>query len=240
MELRRLPRTLSVFLHSPWKLGAHQQLLCVFRLELTTDFCSPDLTWRDIQHLCIKTARIVNPSDPDWEKMASGQLYSYKYGFGALDAWAYVKAAQDWALVKPQAWIHTKTVQFNNGKMFDLGHKKYKYEGGETIVPGGNKAKMTITKEMLAENNLEALEHVEVRVWISHTKRGDVQVELVSPNGIRSVLAGTREFDEADTGFPGWRFMTLKHWYVVLLSLVVAVSDLAEGVRILSVTGLLK
>jgi kexin len=96
--------------------------------------------------------------------------------------------------------------------MHDLGHKKYKYQGGDPIGPDGIEKMMTITKEMIVKNNLESLEHIDVRVWISHTKRGDVEVEIESPNGIKSILASTREYDEADTGFPGWRFMTLKHW----------------------------
>ncbi|KAH9479765.1 Protease KEX1 [Psilocybe cubensis] len=181
----------------------------VFALALQA---RPDLTWRDIQHLCVETARKVNPEDPDWEKTASGRLYSYKYGYGALDAYAYVKAAQSWKLVKPQAWIHTKTVVVNNGTLTSLGHKKYSYEGGEAIGMGVYEQKMTITQEMMKENNLETLEHVDVRVWIEHSRRGDVKVEIVSPNGITSVLAGTRAYDDADTGFPGWRFMTIKHW----------------------------
>jgi len=177
-------------------------------------FCRPELTWRDIQHLCVLTARVVNPDDLDWERTASGRRYSYKYGYGALDASAYVKAAQTWNLVKPQAWIHTKTIRVNNGIFHDLGHKKYSYEGGVVIGPNGVEAKMKITEEMTTENNLEALEHIDVRVWISHTRRGDVEVEIASPNGIRSVLAKPRSEDDSTSGFPGWRFMTIKHWYV--------------------------
>ncbi|KAF4610793.1 hypothetical protein D9613_006615 [Agrocybe pediades] len=181
----------------------------VFALALQA---RPDLTWRDIQHLCVETGRHVNPHDPDWEKTASGRLYSYKYGYGALDAYAFVQAAKTWKLVKPQAWYFTETAIFNKGKMHDLGHKKYKYEGGEVIGPDGIEKTMKVTKEDLVKNNFETLEHITVRVWIEHTKRGDVEVEIESPGGIRSVLASTREYDEATTGFPGWRFMTVKHW----------------------------
>ncbi|KAH9479764.1 Protease KEX1 [Psilocybe cubensis] len=181
----------------------------VFALALQA---RPDLTWRDIQHLCVETARKVNPNDPDWEKTASGRLYSYKYGYGAIDAYAYVTAAKSWQLVKPQAWLFTDTVIVNNGRMHSLPHRNYRYEGGEPIGPDGVEQKMMITKEMMLKNNLESLEHVDVRVWISHTRRGDVEVEIESPNGIRSILASTREEDEDDTGFPGWRFMSVKHW----------------------------
>jgi kexin len=166
------------------------------------------LTWRDIQHLCIETARIVNPDDPDWEPTHQGRPYSYKYGYGALDAFAYVTAAQKWNLVKPQAWFQTPTIQIANGTM----NKDGDMDGGEKIGPGGVRNTMLITQDMLEENNFEGLEHINVQVWISHTRRGDVEVEVVSPNGIRSILGGMRKSDRADSGYPGWLFMSVKHW----------------------------
>ena len=84
--------------------------------------------------------------------------------------------------------------------------------GGESLVPGGISSKITVTEDTLKEYNFESLEHVTVRVWIEHSKRGDVSVELVSPNGVKSMLAAPRRGDTADTGFPGWRFMSVKHW----------------------------
>jgi len=71
---------------------------------------------------------------------------------------------------------------------------------------------MTVTEDMLRENNFESLEHINVKVWINHTKRGDVEVEIVSPNGIKSILASMRRSDNAQTGYPGWTFMSVKHW----------------------------
>jgi kexin len=86
-------------------------------------------------------------------------------------------------------------------------------EGGQLIIPGGLTSSFTVTQDMLDIHNFEGLEHVTVRVWISHTKRGDVKVELTSPGGVRSVLAAKRDGDHARTGFRGWRFMSVKHWY---------------------------
>ena len=126
-----------------------------------------------------------------------------------LDGWAYVQAAKNWKLVKPQAWIESPTIQLNNGTMDRDGY----YEGGILIEEGGVKSTIEITKEMMEKNNFEFLEHVTVRVWIDHTRRGDVEVELLSPTGIRSVLAEMRENDGAKTGFQGWTFMSVKHWY---------------------------
>ena len=137
-------------------------------------------------------------------------MYSYKYGYGALDAYAFVKAAQSWSLVKPQTWLSTKTIQLNDAKMVSEGN----YTGGQFIGSGGVESKITITQQSLNENNFERLEHINVKVWIQHTRRGDVEVKLISPNGVKSVLASKRVFDADTSGFPGWTFMTVKHWWV--------------------------
>ncbi|KAF4576326.1 peptidase S8 family protein [Pleurotus pulmonarius] len=177
----------------------------VFALALEA---RPDLTWRDIQYLCVETAGIINPEDPDWEPTHSGQLYSYKYGFGVLDAYRYITAAKDWQLVKPQVWFAPDAVQINDGKMT----KDEKFSGGEPIGPSGVKSSIKVTRDQLDSHNFDKLEHINVKVWISHSKRGDVEVEVISPKGIKSVLAGARYGDMADTGFPGWTFMSIKHW----------------------------
>ncbi|KAL0581105.1 pheromone processing endoprotease [Marasmius crinis-equi] len=182
----------------------------------------PDLTWRDIQHLCVRTARMINPEDPDWEKTAQGRLYSYKYGFGALDAGLFVPAAKEWKIVKPQVWLKMPTVVLGDGKMTEDN----KYSGGVFIKQlespqrdgersdpnAGIKSVMTVTKEMLEAANLESLEHIQVKVWIQHARRGDVEVEIVSPSGVISVLGGKRPEDADADGYPGWTFMTVKHW----------------------------
>ena len=169
---------------------------------------------------------MINPEDPDWERTASGRSFSYKYGYGVLDAFAFVTAAKKWKLVKPQAWVMTNTTQLGGGKM----DKKSKYEGGVPIAVGGSKDSIEVTTAMLLANNLQTLEHIDIRVWISHPRRGNVMVELVSPNGIRSVLADTREDDDAKGGFPGWRFMTIKHWYVLYDLVVVPTSSKLDSV----------
>ncbi|KAJ7721572.1 peptidase S8/S53 domain-containing protein [Mycena maculata] len=178
----------------------------VFALALEA---RPDLTWRDIQHLCVLNARRINEDDPDWEATAlPDRSYSYKYGFGVLDAYRYIQAAIDWQLVKPQVWFHTKTIQLEGGVMPEFEE----YSGGQFIGEGGVSSTMSITQEMVTENNLEKLEHINVKVWIQHGKRGDVEVELMSPTGIKSILAGKRTGDNANTGYPGWTFMSVKHW----------------------------
>ncbi|KAJ6453471.1 peptidase S8/S53 domain-containing protein [Mycena vitilis] len=168
----------------------------------------PDLTWRDIQHLCVGNARMINPDDEDWETTASGRKYSSKYGYGVLDGLKIVQAARDWKLVKPQARLQSRNIQIEGGTMNPIGN----YSGGEVIGVGGVSSVMSMKWDMLQDANFEKLEHITVRVWIEHTRRGDVQVELTSPGGHKSVLAEKRRSDGANTGYPGWTFMTIKHW----------------------------
>lgn len=116
-------------------------------------------------------------------------------------------AAKTWNLVKPQAWVLAETVRLKDGRMSEK-----EYFGGEFIAKGGITSTITITKAMLDKDNLESLEHVNIKVWIDHARRGDVKVEIISPNQIKSILAGTRSGDNSDEGFSGWTFMTVKHW----------------------------
>lgn len=166
------------------------------------------MSWRDIQHLSVRTAQLINPDDPDWEITAAGYHFSYKYGFGVLNGYEFVKAAQNWELVKPQTYINLPAVQIADGTM-DINKD---WSGGEAIGPNGVSSVITVSQDLLDEQNLGSLEHVTITVWIAHTRRGDVEVELMSPNGVRSILASKRYSDAAKTGYPGWTFMTVKHW----------------------------
>lgn len=153
---------------------------------------------------------MINPEDPDWETTASGRRYSYKYGYGVLDAYLFITAAQKWKLVKPQAWFDSAVIQLDDGKMVAPRN----FSGGTPIGASGVTSQITVTKKMMEKHNFEQLEHINIQVWIDHTRRGDVEVEIVSPNGIKSILGQKRSGDEAKTGFPGWIFMSVKHWSV--------------------------
>ncbi|KAF5387483.1 hypothetical protein D9757_006557 [Collybiopsis confluens] len=219
---------------------------------------NPDLSWRDVQYIAVLTARQVNPNDPDWEKTKGwirgaqgdekkplndissgieGKPYSYKYGYGAIDGYQFVRAAQQWKSVKPQVWIRTHSVQLNNGTF----NEKEEYNGGLKIpqdpakaqaasnsrahlgdgpehVSDDNRFSVTSNLELTAETVANAnfdpnfLEHIQIQVWIQHARRGDVEVSLTSPQGVVSVLGAMRENDEDKDGYPGWVFMTVKHW----------------------------
>ena len=160
-----------------------------------------DLTWRDVQHLCVRTAVVVNENDPDWSVTHVGRPFNHKYGYGKLDTWAIVNAAKAWEIVKPQAWWESSSTPAS-------------HEGPVALTADGVSSEIVVTSDALKAANFEALEHVTVHVDIPHQRRGNIEVELRSPNGVVSSLARPRRFDDAASGLLGWKFMSVKHWYV--------------------------
>ena len=54
-----------------------------------------------------------------------------------------------------------------------------------------------------------------IQDWLKdqHTKRGDIMIELISPQGTKSVLLPYRKYDFVnEEGYDNWPFMTVHHW----------------------------
>lgn len=167
----------------------------IFALVLSV---RPGLTWRDMQYLALKTAVPINEEDPDWKPTVIGKKFNHKYGYGKIDAWAIVHAAEDHELVKPQAWYNSPVVAVN------------------AAIPEGTQGLQTqikVTAEEAKNANLGRLEHVTVTMNAAHAQRGDMSVDLISPKGIVSHIATTRKPDTSKNGYKDWTFMSVKHWY---------------------------
>jgi subtilisin-like proprotein convertase family protein len=52
---------------------------------------------------------------------------------------------------------------------------------------------------------------------LTHQRRGDIVIDLTSPEGIVSHIATKRKFDTSGDGMVGWFFMSVKHWYLTSL-----------------------
>ncbi|BFZ53720.1 pheromone processing endoprotease [Savitreella phatthalungensis] len=155
----------------------------------------PDLTWRDLQYLVVETALPFQLEDEDWQETVPGRRFNHKFGFGKLDAWAIVERAKTWELVKPQAWYSSPAISV-----------------GAAFGEDGNLAVESVFNVSTLDNNVGRIEHVTVTVDITHASRGQLVIDLISPGRVRSSLATRRSHDEADSGLPGWTFMTVKHW----------------------------
>ncbi|KAK4680797.1 pheromone processing endoprotease [Podospora pseudoanserina] len=166
----------------------------IFALVLSV---RPDLTWRDMQYLAMDTAIPLNENDGDWQPTTIGKRFSHTYGYGKLDSYAIVHAAKKWKNVKPQAWFYSPWIHVNQP------------------IPQGDKGiavPFEVTEDMLKEANLERLEHVTVTMNLKHARRGDVSVDLISPNKVVSHLSTTRKFDDSTEGYDDWTFMSVAHW----------------------------
>lgn len=63
---------------------------------------SSRLTWRDMQHIVVLTAKQKNLSDKDWVTNGVGRNVSHWFGYGLLDAGAMVDYAREWTTVPEQ------------------------------------------------------------------------------------------------------------------------------------------
>jgi kexin len=138
---------------------------------------------------------IVNTKDPDWQITHAGRPFNHKYGYGKLDAYRLVELAKTFEPVKPQAWLQIAKQAIN-----------------KPMTKEGVGSSISITQDDLDVANLETLEHITVTVRAEHQRRGNMEVFLDSPHGIRSILARPRRFDDDKTGLPDWTFMSVKHW----------------------------
>lgn len=139
--------------------------------------------------MTVENAVIVNPTDPDWQTNGVGRPYNHNYGYGTFDTWKLIESAK----VYKNVGLQTKIVVDSEQVMKDIPAKN----------DLGISNSITITKELLTKAGLTRLEHVEVHVYITHERRGDVAISLTSPSKFKSQLIESRKSDKATSGFPG-------------------------------------
>ncbi|KAI0849633.1 peptidase S8/S53 domain-containing protein [Daldinia vernicosa] len=157
----------------------------------------PDLSWRDMQYIAMQSAVPVDLDTGDWQPTTIGKNFSHTFGYGKVDSYALVETAKSWKNVKPQAWFYSPWLHVNKD------------------IPQGDKGlsvTFEVTKDMLKEANLERLEHVTVTMNVEHTRRGDLSVDLISPDNVVSHISATRKHDVSKEGYNDWTFMSVVHW----------------------------
>ncbi|KAI8320136.1 hypothetical protein GQ54DRAFT_241467, partial [Martensiomyces pterosporus] len=172
----------------------------IFALALSV---RPDMTWRDVQHLAVRTAVPVDTTDSDWADVSMGRKYNHKYGFGKMDAGRIVDGARTFVNVGRQTSI-TLPRDSTEAKIPVL---KDKNGHSDSVVRS-----VEVTKEHVGGAKMKGVEHVTVEVDLEHEYRGNVEVWLESPHGIKSQLAAVRPHDDSKKGLKAWKFMSVKHW----------------------------
>ncbi|KAM9723718.1 neuroendocrine convertase 1-like [Menidia menidia] len=158
---------------------------------------NPELTWRDVQHLIANTAKIPDPEEPGWSINAAGYHVHHRYGFGLLDAGLIVQQAALFHSVAPQKTC-AQRVPLNPPRVISPG-------GKVNVIIQSDACKGT-------DNEINTLEHVQVKVSIDAVCRGDLSISLESPGGTVSLLLDTRPNDASTSGLKKWTLMTLHSW----------------------------
>lgn len=149
---------------------------------------NPTLTYRDIMQILAETARQNDPTDLNWRMNGGGFHISDIYGFGAIDALASVTAAQTWTHVLPEMTVKPNPVTL------------------KVAVPNNN---IGITDRITLSQDMH-IERVEVVFDATTGSRGNLRVELTSPQGTTSVLA--EPHPDGGANYVNWTFSSVQQW----------------------------
>ena len=163
---------------------------------------NPELTWRDLKLILANTARKNDERNIGWEDGAfkhgsdtEKYHFNHEYGFGVVDAKVAVDLAEDWTTLPP-----LKSMEATSGTR-NLPISDLSSLGNPT----------TVIYELYLDADMEFTEFVEINASFQHSSFRDLEIELESPSGAVSKLAGPYE-----TIFPiplhgEFRFGSAKH-----------------------------
>ncbi len=149
---------------------------------------NPNLTWRDVRTILMKSARRIDASrvatklslpsgesyiaEPAWTRNAAGLWFDNWYGFGLVDAKAAVDVARTYSTyLRTPMLVTSMVLALNNGV---------------PVPPGSAKgADMPVT---YAGDSIGTIEAVQLGLSLNQANMGDIAIEVISPAGTRSVL----------------------------------------------------
>ncbi|MFO1439328.1 MAG: S8 family serine peptidase [Verrucomicrobiaceae bacterium] len=170
---------------------------------------NPNLGWRDVKEILLRSATKVNPTHADWVNNGAGYHVNHEYGGGLINAQAAVAMASSWTNLGPQVT------------------QQIAQTGLSLALPDGNSTGVTRTFT-IPGNVFMRVEHATLHIAATHGRRGDMNVTLTSPAGTVSKLFVAHSTDlnlNMD-----WTFSSIRHWGESAAgNWTVTVSDLATG-----------
>ncbi|XP_078493501.1 proprotein convertase subtilisin/kexin type 4-like isoform X1 [Ciona intestinalis] len=168
--------------------------ICALALE-----ANPNLTWRDMQHLVVKTAKPDGLSVDDWKQNGVGRRVSHAFGYGLMDAYGMVTLARNWTNVPQQNRCNISVIS---------------PEETPRILRSTEPLRVNVEVLVGCPNGeaVERLEHVQAELTLRNERRGDLTILLTSPMGTTSQLLEPRRNDISARGFTKWAFMTTHSW----------------------------
>jgi len=149
---------------------------------------NPNLTWRDVQHILLKSAQQNDPEDTDWQVNGAGLYVNHKYGFGRIHATNAVKLARHWKNVSLEKSVESQHEELNLSIPDNLD---------------------TSLKSTISIQSDLSVEHIAVVLTINHSCCEELDIKLISPSGTSSTLV-QKHF--ASTVYDEWMFSSVRHW----------------------------
>jgi subtilisin-like proprotein convertase family protein len=152
---------------------------------------NPELGWRDVQEILMRSARQLEPGNSSWRINQAGFHFSPLYGAGLIDAGEAVGLARGWRNLGEQ--------------------KRFVMEAsglGQTIPD--NNAVGLIRTFLIPQSQRLRVEHATLSTRIRHARRGDLAISLISPHGTESPMTELHSDFTAD--YEDWTFMSVFHW----------------------------
>jgi len=169
---------------------------------------NPNLGWRDVQEILIRSATKNHVADTDWADNAAGIHFNHKYGAGLINTQAAVTMASTWTNLVAQTSTSSAQTALS------------------VAIPDNNATGITRSFDLSASNL--RVEQVTLTLSATHISRGQLAVTLTSPSGMVSRLAERH----ADTGdhYSAWTFSSVRCWGENSQGIwTLRVSDLTSG-----------
>jgi subtilisin-like proprotein convertase family protein len=191
---------------------------------------NPNLTWRDVQQILVRSTYQNDGADSDWATNKAGFKVNHKYGFGAIDAQLAVTTAANWPGVGAQQVFKTgpmnvlraptdpagtigRVIPDNGGPVAAL------FDFATDCFDTVKNLDCTLNDNPLPDgydgSTFPNLEWIEVVLTTDHEFAGDLEVTLYAPDAsgqpgqFRSILATKNNSGE---NYDQWVFTTNRDW----------------------------
>ena len=152
---------------------------------------NPNLGWRDVQEIMMRSAKVVDPMMGEWQYNHMGMPMSHNYGAGVIDATHAVRLAQVWQNLGPRFGTVV-----SNKNTYDYNEVKglSKKSASNQLIPDNIAATKAVPNGAKNVRNFSIdapdpdlrIEQVVVRLRIAHGRRGDLGIILTSPKSGQS------------------------------------------------------
>lgn len=151
---------------------------------------NPNLGWRDVQEILIRSATKFRLTDADWVTNGAGIAFNHNFGSGLINATAAVNLAETWTNLSAATTATSTQAALS--------------------VPIPENDATGITRTFNFSSSGIRVEQVTVRVNINHTSRGDLEITLTSPSGMTSRLSEVHA--DSNDNYSNWTFSSVRHW----------------------------